>query len=71
MGPPQGNSGTDKHRSTSIKTDATLTPDIALALGIKGKYRCFNGLVFKIGPHYSGYSPQQVWRWLEPNDSSA
>ena len=72
MGPPQGNGGTNKHRSsTPLKTDPKLTSDIALALGIKDKDRCFNDLVFKIGPHYSGTPPQQVWRWVEPNDSSA
>ena len=41
-----------------------LASEIAVAVGIKGKDRIVNGVVFLMNPIYSGYHAKDLWDWL-------
>ena len=42
-----------------------LSEDVAVAAGIKGERREFNGVVFRLNGSYSGFTKRTLWEWRQ------
>ena len=42
-----------------------VAENVAIAAGIKGDGRRFNGVVFRLNGSYSGYTKRTLWEWLK------
>ena len=51
--------------TTYLIRSTGLSADVANAVGIKGDERRWTGVVLSVGPHYSGFTSNTVWDWLD------